>query len=70
MESDKRKKIKKAERVFSDAGNVLSTIWLRCSFPFNNGPHWVILDSRRYFLWNFRMFLVILYLTIQALKQI
>lgn len=65
MDSDPDKKIKGS---IPDAGNVLFATWLRCSFPFTHGSHWVILDGRRYLLLPFRLFLVGLYLAYQAYK--
>ena len=64
----KRKKTSAIQRFIADVSNVLSPVWLRCSIQTDNGFERVLLGSRRYFLFNFRMFLVILYLTYTLLK--
>ena len=74
MEGDHVKKDQKEAKSLkgniSDVSNVLFTIWVRCFIQANNGANWIILDSRRYFLWNFRALLCILYLAFQAAKQL
>ncbi len=67
MESDS-KTIKTLQRIISDVSNVLPTFWIRLPVQIDNGGNWIILGSRRYFLWNFRIFLAILYFIIQAIK--
>lgn len=64
------KKTKDLQRTISDAGNVLSTIWLRFPFQADNGAQWIILDSRRCLLLHFRVFLALLYFTVEIFKQI
>jgi hypothetical protein len=56
------------QRCISNVSDVFSTIWLRCIIQTNNGFKWVVLGSRCSLLLNFRLFLVILYLTYQAIK--
>jgi hypothetical protein len=56
------------QRYVSNASNVLSTFWLRRLIQANNGFEWVILGSRCSLLLNFRLFLVILYITYQVIK--
>lgn len=63
-----QKKTGKLPSEFTDAGNVLFTIWLRLLVPHGNGPNWIILDGRRSLLLSFRLFLACLYFTYQILK--
>jgi hypothetical protein len=56
------------QRVVANAGDVLSAIWLRCAFQIDNGFKRVLLDCRRRILFNFRVFLVILYITYTIFK--
>jgi hypothetical protein len=49
------------QRYISNVSDVLSPIWVRRFIQVNNGFEWFILGSRYRFLFNFRMFLVILY---------
>ena len=74
MEGDHVKKAKKEvnnlKRRISDASNVFPTLWVRFPFQVDNGGNWLILGSRSYFLWNLRVFLCLLYFTVQILKQI
>jgi len=67
MEGDS-KTIKKIKRTISDVSNVLFAFWLRFCFQIDNGHKWILLDSRRYLLFNFRMLLAIIYFAIQAFK--
>lgn len=69
MEGDS-KKTKKTERTLFNVSDVLPTLWVRFPFQIDNGGKWVILGGRRYLLWNFRVFLALLYITFQAIKQI
>lgn len=73
MEGDHAKKNKKEakslEGNISDVSNVLFTVWVRCFIQAHHGAHWIILDSRRYFLWYFRTILCLLYIAFQAAKQ-
>jgi hypothetical protein len=52
----------------SDAGNVLSTVWIRLPFQNDHGSKWIILDGRRSLLFSFRFFLGLLYITYEILK--
>ena len=54
------------QRYVSDVSNVFSSARVRCIIQINDGFNWFILGSRYRFLLNFRIFLVILYLTYQA----
>jgi hypothetical protein len=56
------------QRYISNVSDVLSPIWVRRFIQVNNGYEWFILGSRYRFLFHFRMFLVILYITYTALK--
>ena len=67
MESDS-KTIKKIKRWLFNASHVFPTIWLRLPIQTDNGSKWILLDSRRYLLFNFRMLLAIIYIAIQTLK--
>jgi len=64
-----KKEAKSLKGSIIDACNVLPTLWVRCTLCPNHGANWIILDSRRYFLWNFRLFLCLLYIAVQAIKQ-
>jgi len=68
MESDS-KKINKIKRSIFDAGNVLSSIWVRLSVQISNGGEWLILGGRHHFLWNFRMFLAVIYFTFKTFEK-
>lgn len=57
-----RKTTSALQRFISDVSNVFSPVWLRCAIQTDNGFERVILGSRRYFLFNFRLFLVIVYI--------
>ena len=54
------------QRYVSDVSNVFSSARVRRIIQVNDGSNWFILGSRYRFLLNFRIFLVILYLTYQA----
>jgi len=56
------------QRLIVDVGNVFSAIRLRCSFQNDNGLQRLILDSRRSFLFNFRLLLVIVYIAYTLFK--
>jgi hypothetical protein len=56
------------QRYISNVSDVLSPIWVRRFIQVNNGFEWFILGIRYRFLFNFRMFLVILYLTYETFK--
>lgn len=64
----KTKEISICERCIADVGNVFSAFWVRCTLQTYNGYKRLVLDSRRGVLFNFRLFLVILYLTYTLLK--
>lgn len=78
MDPDGEKQIKKSirkgketsflKRYVSNVSNVFSPIWVRCTIQTNNGLEWFILGCRYRFLFNFRLFLVIFYITYQAIK--
>ena len=67
MEGDS-KTIEKIKRWLFNVSHVLPTIWLRLPIQIDNGSKWILLDSRRYLLFNFRMLLAIIYIAIQTLK--
>ena len=56
------------QRYISNVSNVLSPLWIRRPIQINNGYEWFILGSRYNFLFNFRMFLVVVFLIIQIFK--
>ena len=56
------------QRYISNVSDVLSPIWVRRFIQVNNGFNWFVLGSRYRFLFIFRMFLVILYLTYETFK--
>ena len=56
------------QRYISNVSDVLSTIWVRRSIQNDNGYKRFILDSRRGLLFNFRLFLVIVYITYEIFK--
>ena len=64
----KTKKTSAIQRLIADVSNVLSPAWVRCSIQTDNGFERIILGSGRRFLFNFRMFLVVLYITYTLLK--
>jgi hypothetical protein len=75
-DGDKKNKISKREkqknnflqRYVSNVSDVLSPIWVRRLIQVNNGFEWFILGCRYRFLFNFRLFLVFLYITYQVFK--
>ena len=75
-DGDKKNKISKREkqknnflqRYFSNVSDVLSPIWVRRLIQINNGFEWFVLGCRYRFLFNFRLFLVFLYITYQVFK--
>jgi hypothetical protein len=75
-DGDKKNKISKREkqknsflqRYVSNVSDVLSPIWVRRLIQINNGFEWFVLGCRYRFLFNFRLFLVFLYITYQVLK--
>ena len=64
----KRTQINVLQRYVSNVSNVLSPIWLRRPIQINNGFEWFVLGCRYRFLFYFRMFLVILYITYETFK--
>jgi hypothetical protein len=64
----KRTQINFIQRYISNVSNVLSPLWIRRTIQINNGYEWFILGSRYNFLFNFRMFLVVVFLIIQIFK--
>ncbi len=56
------------QRYVTNVSDVLSTSGLRCTIQTNDGSDRFVLGSRRYLLLNFRVFLVIVYITYQILK--
>jgi len=56
------------KRYITNVSDVLSTIGLRCTIQTNDGIDRFVLGSRRYLLLNFRLFLVILYITYTIFK--
>ena len=65
-----KKEAKSLKGNIIDACNVLSPAGIRCIVQAYYGANWIILDSRRYLLWNFRLLLCIIYLAVQAAKQL
>ncbi len=64
----KGKKTNFLQRYVINVGNVLSAIGVRRFIQVNHGFEWFILGCRYRFLFNFRMFLVLLYLTYETFK--
>ena len=64
----KREETNFIQRYIANVGNVLSPLWLRRPIQINNGYEWFILGSRYNFLFNFRLFLVVVFLIIQIFK--
>lgn len=56
------------QRYITNVGDVFSAARLRCTIQADDGTDRFVLGSRRYLLLNFRLFLVILYLTYEVLK--
>jgi hypothetical protein len=56
------------QRYISNVSDVLSPLWIRRTIQINNGREWFILGSRYNFLFNFRLFLVVVFLIVQILK--
>ena len=64
----KRTQINFIQRYISNVSNVLSPLWIRRPIQINNGYEWFILGSRYNFLFNFRLFLVVVFLIVQIFK--
>ena len=74
-DSEQNQKIKRQkqeinflQRYISNVSDVLSTSWIRCTIQADDGTDRFVLGSRRYLLLNFRVFLVILYITYETFK--
>jgi hypothetical protein len=63
-----RKKVNTLQRYFSYVSNVFSSVWVRRPIQTDNGSKWFVLGCRCSLLFNFRMFLVVVYLTYEAFK--
>ena len=57
------------QRFIFDASYVFSAPWLRRPIQINYGPDWIILGRGRRILFNFRLFLVVLYIIIKTIKN-
>jgi hypothetical protein len=64
----KGKQVNFLQRYLTNVGNVLSPIWVRRTIQVNDGGNWFILGCRYHFLFNFRMFLVVIYLAYETFK--
>ena len=64
----KGKKTSLLQRYISNVSYVLSPIWLRRIVQVNNGSEWFVLGSRYCFLFNFRLLLVVIYLTYETFR--
>ena len=64
----KREKTNIVQRHVTYVGNVFSSVGLRRLIQVNDGNNWFILGSRYRFLFNFRMFLVMLYISYEIPK--
>lgn len=74
-DSEQNKKIKRKgeednflQRYITYVSDVLSPIWVRRVLQVDDRGNWFILGCRYSFLFNFRLFLVILYLTYEVFK--
>jgi hypothetical protein len=56
------------QRYISNVSDVFSPLWVRRFIQVNDGFNWLILGCRYRFLFNFRMFLVVLYLAYETFK--
>lgn len=63
-----REQIGSLQRYITNVSNVLSTFGVRCIVQANDGYNRLILGSRRGLLLNFRLLLVVLYLTYETIK--
>ena len=63
-----RQEINFLQRYISNVSDVLSPLWIRRPIQINNGCEWFILGSRYNFLFNFRLFLVVVFLIVQIFK--
>lgn len=56
------------QRYVANVSNVLSPLWIRRFIQVDHGFKWFILGCRYRFLFNFRMFLVVIYLAYETFK--
>lgn len=56
------------QRYLANVSDVFSAARLRCTIQADDGTDRFVLGSRRYLLLNFRLFLVVLYITYEILK--
>lgn len=64
----KREKTNPLQRYLAYVSDVFSSVWVRRTFQANNGSERFILGCRCSFLFNFRLLLVVIYLTYEAFK--
>jgi hypothetical protein len=64
----KGKQVNFLQRYLANVSDVLSPIWVRRAFQIDDGGNWFILGCRYRFLFNFRMFLVVIYLAYETFK--
>lgn len=64
-----KEKIGVFQRLLIDVSHVLPTSGLRCSIQDYDGNYRFVLGCRRSLLFNFRLFLVVLYIAYEAVKQ-
>ena len=64
----KKQEVNFLQRYISNVSDVLSPLWVRRTIQINNGFEWFILGSRYRFLFYFRLFLVVVYLSYEVLK--
>lgn len=69
MDGDQETKTNDIQRAFAHASNVLSTLWVRLFVQNAYGHKWLLLGSRYGFLLDLRVFLFILYLVLQKVKN-
>ena len=63
-----REKTTFLQRYITNVGDVLSPLWLRRPIQINNGFEWFVLGCRYRFLFYFRLFLVVIYISYEILK--
>jgi len=64
----KREQTSFLQRYIANVSHVLSPIWVRRLIQVNNGFEWFVLGCRYRFLFNFRLFLVVVYISYEVLK--
>jgi len=62
------KEVSFLKRHVINVGDVFSSFGIRRTIQIDDGSNWLILGCRYNFLFNFRMFLVIVYLTYETFK--